>query len=106
MPVRLAADPAQLYRIGRAPDPLVWPPLQFTGHGRYDDPAGRLSTLYAAVERRAVFLETLDAFRPAPALLALLLGHPDAQAGIIAPDYFRRLVVRFRVAPGGRWLDA
>lgn len=72
MPVTLAADPVQLFRIGRAPDPLAWPPIQFSGYGRYDDPLKRTSTLYAAVERRAVFLETLDAFRPAPSLLAHL----------------------------------
>ena len=119
MPIRLAADLPALFRIGRRPDPLDWPPVQFVGYGRYDDPEGIVSTLYAAVTRRTVFLETLDKFRVNPLLLALLADEfgTDASAisgdinavettlGTIAPDYFNKLIVRFRIASGRRWLD-
>jgi hypothetical protein len=38
-------------------------------------------------------------------MLAQLPEYPDAPFGIIAPDYFRRLIARSRIAPGPRWLD-
>lgn len=111
MAVRLAPTPASLYRIGRLPDPLAFPPIAFSGSGRYDDPERRRSTLYAAVERRAVFLETLDAFRPDLAALDerdTALG--DVQSAPPAPQpipdrFLARAFVRFRVAEGQRWLD-
>ena len=52
------ADPLRLlYRVGRAPDPLAWPPPNLDG--RYNDPHSVFRVLYAASERRAAFLETL-----------------------------------------------
>lgn len=111
MSVRLAPAPAILYRIGRAPDPLAFPPIAFSGLGRYDDPERRRSTLYAAGDRRAVFLETLDVFHPDFAALA----ERDRSLGASAPAptgpqpiperFFERMLVRFRVADGQRWLD-
>jgi len=69
--------------------------------------------LYAAVERRAAFLETLDVFRHD--LLAVAarddhLGATDIPASKPVrqpiPDRFmQRLLVRFGVAEGQRWLD-
>ncbi|MCA9859712.1 MAG: RES domain-containing protein [Thermomicrobiales bacterium] len=111
MTVRLAPTPASLYRIGRTPDPLAFPPIAFSGSGRYDDPERRRSTLYAAVERRAVFLETLDAFRPDLAALEerdTTLG--DVQSAPPPPQsipdrFLKRAFVRFRLAEGQRWLD-
>lgn len=70
MAVRLAETPSVLYRIGRSPDPLLFPPHAISGSGRYDDPLRRRSVLYAAIDRRAVFLETLDSFRLDLAALA------------------------------------
>ncbi len=113
MDVRLAPTPARLYRIGRAPDPLAFPAVAFRGAGRYDDLQGRKGTLYAAVERRAAFLETLEVFRPD--LLAIAernerLGVTDAPSAKpvrqpIPDGFMQRLLVRFGVADGQRWLD-
>jgi len=111
--VRLAPTPARLYRIGRGPDPLGFPPIAFSGTGRFDDVHGRKATLYAVVERRAAFLETLDVFRPD------LLAIADRNAHLAVTDtpsskpvrqpipdrFMRRLLVRFGVADGQRWLD-
>lgn len=118
MAVALADDPPQLVRIGRSPDPLAWPPLAFTGLGRYDDPNLTVSTLYASVDRRTAFLETLDAFRPNLSLLAQIgedpgrfgwQASPDtsgpAVRGTIPEPYFGRLIAEFQIAPGQRWLD-
>ncbi len=110
MPIELAEDPPFLIRIGRLPDPLAWPPIAYTGHGRYDDLTQSVSTLYAASERRAAFLETLDTFRPNPALLAQLFDRSRAitdenYPGPIAPDFFRKVISRFAVTSGHRWLD-
>ena len=113
MTVQLAPAPVRLFRIGRGPNPLAFPPGAFRGAGRYDDPDGRVATLYAAVERRAAFLETLDVFR----LDVAAVGERDRSLGssgtpttkperqTIPPRFMQRLLVCFRVAEGQRWLD-
>jgi hypothetical protein len=63
-----------LYRIGRRPDPLAWPPWEYVGSGRFDDAAGEFRMLYATVQRRAGFVETLARFRPSLGALAALQG--------------------------------
>jgi hypothetical protein len=86
--------------------------------GRYDDPTQRISTLYASVQRRTAFLETLDGYRPNLSLLAQLDEDPDQFGwlpsenpsavpvlGVIPDPYFDRLIEEFRVEPGQRWLD-
>jgi hypothetical protein len=86
--------------------------------GRYDDPTQRVSTLYASVQRRTAFLETLDAFRPSLSLLARLDDDPaqfgwlasgktpeTPMLGVIPEPYFDRLIAAFTVEPGQRWLD-
>ncbi|MGH2461967.1 MAG: hypothetical protein ACRDIY_24185 [Chloroflexota bacterium] len=60
------------YRLGRLPDPLAWPPWEFAGAGRFDDPFRSVRTLYAATERRACFVESLAPFRLALPVLARL----------------------------------
>ncbi len=113
MEVRLAPAPVRLYRIGRGPNPLAFPPRAFSGAGRYDDPDGRVATLYAAVERRAAFLETLDVFRLDVGAVAerdTSLGSIDTpstkpERQEIPPRFMQRLLVCFRVAEGQRWLD-
>ena len=113
MPVRLATEPVEpLWRIGRAPDPLAWPPRAFAGGGRYDDPRGRFRVLYVAAQRRGAFVETLAGFRPAVADLAMMRALPEGDAddvfptaGAIPDTYFRKLIGRVRLAPGQRWLD-
>ncbi|HET9661458.1 MAG TPA: RES family NAD+ phosphorylase [Thermomicrobiales bacterium] len=113
MAIRLAPTPAVLFRIGRSPDPLAFPPLAFSGAGRYDDPQKRTSVLYAAVDRRAAFMETLDAFRPDLATLAdrnAAVGpgadEPDVRSYTPIPTkFFNRRIARFSVAANQRWLD-
>jgi hypothetical protein len=109
----LAPEPPVLFRIGRAPDPLVFPPLSRLGHGRYDDPLGRVPVLYAATERIAAFMETLDQFRFDLAALAArdeAVGDGaegiDRTEGIIPEAFFDRRISRFGVAPDQRWPDA
>jgi len=108
--VLAAATP--LYRIGRTPDPLAWPPRAFAGGGRYDDPGGEFVVLYAAEQRRGAFVETLAPFRPAVADLALAQRLPDGDpsdrmppAGVIPATFFRRRIAAFRVETPGPWLD-
>ena len=113
MTIRLAPTPAILYRIGRAPDPLAFPPLAFCGTGRYDDPLRQRSVLYAAVDRRAAFLETLDAYRAdltaladRDAALTPKSGAPGQPVRTIIPArFFSRQIVRFSVGANQRWLD-
>lgn len=110
MPIR-HADPgdAFLHRIGRAPDPLAWPAPAFSGAGRFDDPLNAFGVLYASASRLACYLETLDTYRPDRALLQSLLAMgPDPftpRSGLIPDDYFGKLIGRFRLAAGQRWLD-
>jgi hypothetical protein len=111
--IRLAPTPAILYRIGRAPDPLAFPPLAFCGTGRYDDPLRKRSVLYAAMDRRAAFLETLDAYRAdltaladRDAALTPKGGTPSQSVRTIIPArFFSRQIVRFSVGADQRWLD-
>ncbi|MBX3070949.1 MAG: RES family NAD+ phosphorylase [Thermomicrobiales bacterium] len=112
MAVEYAADPPLLYRIGRSPDPLEFPPLSVLGKGRYDDPLGRTPTLYAAAERIGAFMESLDQFRFDLAALAarneVVAGGDhgiDRLEGVIPPSYFRRRICTFSVHPNQRWLD-
>lgn len=118
MAIFLADDPPHLFRIGRSPDPLAWPPLAFTGLGRYDDPNQVVSTLYASLDRRTAFLETLDAFRPSLSLLARVEEDParfgwriaheissPSVRGVVPKPYFDRMIAEFQVVPGQRWLD-
>jgi hypothetical protein len=109
--VQNAASPSQiLYRIGRLPNPLGWPPRGLTGAGRFDDPLGQFSTLYAAEQRRACFLESLATFRASPKVLVELkrvTGAPDSTLSpIVPPDWCaKRGIARFYLRSGQRCLD-
>src|SRR3954453_22465470 len=76
-----------MVRVGRAADPLAFPPLQVVGNGRYDDPRGEVSTLYVAEVKPAAYLETLAQFRQSIPVLAMLreLPTPDADADFPLP---------------------
>jgi len=110
---QLAPDPLVLYRVGRPPDPLIFPPLSSQGRGRFDDPLRRVPVLYAADSRRGAFMETLDQYRFDVATMAEIQSRtggvldeaPHRSFGRIPPSYFQRHIVAFRVAPGQRWLD-
>lgn len=67
--------PPVVYRIGRQPDPWVWPDWRYAGAdgtfgNRFDDPQGTYRVLYASTHRLATFLECLAPFRPDPAVIA------------------------------------
>ena len=102
---RSARTPRTLvYRLGRLPDPLEWPPLESAGSGRFDDPARRFRVLYAARQRAACFAETLATFRPSLELLAET-GDPADIVGAVSAGFLRsRGVAAFHLR-AGRWLD-
>ncbi|MBI4236576.1 MAG: RES family NAD+ phosphorylase [Chloroflexi bacterium] len=98
-----------LYRIGRLPDPLGWPPQEFIGGGRFDDPQREFRVLYAG-QRMACFLETLAPFRPSVEALAHLRrvggGLEPAPRAVVPTDWYqKRAVARMRLGRGQRWLD-
>lgn len=106
-----AATPRRaLYRIGRWPDPLAWPPLSSLGEGRFDDPHKQFSILYAAESRLTCFVETLAAHRLSLQALppqSITLGTEESipVSRVPADWWSRRCVARFRVKPWQRWLD-
>jgi len=110
-PVRSARTPrGGLYRIARLPDPLAWPPWEFVGGGRFDDPQREFRVLYAAAQRRGPFVETLAQFRPLLEALARMrrVGgneEPLPKTRVPAHWYQRHAVARLRLLPGQRWLD-
>ena len=109
--VRRARTPrTALYRMGRHPDPLAWPPWEYVGSGRFDDPAGKFRVLYATVQRRTAFLETLAHFRPSLDVLAALeavenTDEPLARPEVPADWYRARAIGRLRLVTRQHWLD-
>ncbi len=110
MSIVLADDPPRLFRVGKSPDPLIWP--QRRSYGRYGDPLERLSTLYAAESRRGAFLETLDSFRPSVATLSRAADIDDvplsslmSSFAVVPPAFFNRRLAEFRTVGSGQWLD-
>jgi hypothetical protein len=98
-----------LYRVGRLPDPLAWPPWELVGDGRFDDPQREFRVLYAG-HRRACFLETLAPFRPSVEALAALQQVTGSQEpmprGVVPADWYqKRAVARLRLKTRQRWLD-
>lgn len=110
-PVRRARIPrTALYLIGRRPDPLAWPPWEYVGSGRFDDPAGKFRVLYATAQRRAAFLETLAHFRTSLDVLAALQAVENTNEPIPPPQvpaewYHARAVGRLRLATRQLWLE-
>lgn len=110
-PVRRAPTPRSvLYRVGRRPDPLAWPPWEYAGNGRFDDPAGEFRVLYATVQRRTAFLETMAGFRPSLDVLAVLNAVENSDEPLPPPlvpadCYQARAIGRFRLRTRQRWLD-
>jgi hypothetical protein len=115
MPIRvISALPDPIYRIGRAPDPLAFPPESLRlGAGRFDDPEGQFGVIYAG-ERRACFVETLARFRRSLPLLASLrdvelLDAPAAPTtdGTVPVQWLStRRIAAFRAeSPNGEWID-
>ena len=101
-----------LYRIGRAPNPLDFPPHDVIGSNRFDDPARTYRVLYAAEQRRGAFIEVLAPFRPALADLARLQALRGDQAASatagprLTADWFQqRRLGLFRLGREQSWLD-
>jgi hypothetical protein len=112
--VRDTVPPAALYRIGRAPDPLAWPPPGLAaGNNRFDDPAGQFAVFYAAEQRLTCFIETLARYRLALEWVAAvgptaggLGGHASPGPARVPADWReKRRLGRFRLAAGQRGLD-
>ena len=63
---------AELYRVGRFPDPWRWPDWSFargdTFGNRWDDPESAYRVLYCSSQRLACFLETIGRFPKDPAI--------------------------------------
>ena len=110
-PIRRTRTPSTpIYRVGRLPDPLAWPPREVIGGGRFDDPQGEFRVLYASAQRRGAFVETLAGFRPSLASLAELqrvaVGVERAQLANVPADWYqKRAIARLRLRPGQQWLD-
>jgi hypothetical protein len=107
----------ELYHIGRLQDPFAWIEWEFVGKGRFDDPKElrTFRVLYAAEERLAAFLETLQKWRRSLEALAALSqvtpisesdDAPEAEAGVIPADWrLKRAVGTLRLPLNQRWLD-
>jgi len=79
-PWEAATPGADLYRIARWPDPLAFPPREFCGSERFDDPLGIFRVLYIGT-RLACFVEWVAPFRfPLP-----LLAKAQAVGNTVAP---------------------
>lgn len=94
--------PAQLWRVGRSPDPLNFSTIdpgdavQPNGGNRFDVPGGEV--LYAASQPEGAFAETLARFRPTTSMRALPPEDDEhlMAAGAIPADWrTRRLIARF-----------
>jgi hypothetical protein len=101
MPRDAATPTDYLYRIGRAPDPLAFPPNDRTGNGRFDAPGAGVQyrVLYTG-DRLATFYKTLAQFR-----VKRLLG---AAAQGLTADWFHRYRIGsivFGSSSTLRWLD-
>jgi hypothetical protein len=75
MPVETKALDAEIYRVGRRPDPWAFIDWAYAGTdgtfgGRWDDANGRYRVIYASSQRLGAFLETLAQFRPDPSVIA------------------------------------
>ncbi len=69
--------PAEVFRLGRRPDPLAWPDWAYaeadgTFGNRYDDPQGVYRVLYTSTQRVATFVECLAYYRPDVEVIAEL----------------------------------
>jgi RES domain len=89
---------------------LAWPPWEYVGSGRFDDPAGHFRVLYTTAQRKAAFIESLAPFRPSIEVLAALEGVTNSGDPLPTPHvpaewYQQRGIGRLRLGPHQRWLD-
>jgi hypothetical protein len=114
----LETDPPRepLFHIGRNPDPFAWTEWAFVGAGRFDDPrpVRTFRVLYAAEQRLAAFVETLQKWRPSLEALAAFNAvipaprddAPEDPFDRIPPDWhLKRSIGTLLLPPDQRWLD-
>ena len=99
----------EIFRIARWPDPLAFPPREFNGNERFDDPLGIFRVLYVGT-RLACFVEWVAPFRLPLALLAQAravanTAEPLPQPRVVPGRRRQRCIGRLRLAPRQRWLD-
>jgi hypothetical protein len=100
-PGELSTPTDPIYRLGRAPRALDWPPNDLVGSGPFDDPRRppAFRVLYAG-ERRACVFEKLAPYRP---------DRPGVVARPITASWVRsRRIAAFTVVDPARrlrWLD-
>ena len=108
-PRRARTSRRPLYRIGRPPDPLAWPPHALIGGERFDDPLKQYRVLYAAAQRAGCFAETLAAFRPSLASLAaeraVAYATEPTRSAIVPAAWWRNRLVGAFTLDAARWLD-
>lgn len=100
-----------LYRIGRAPEPLAFPPYEFCGHGRFDDPlltkghpGPWYRVLYLGATRLGCFLEVLQGFRPDFAYFARIATLPDGDDDPGLPT--DEMIFAAAALVSARWLES
>lgn len=103
--MKQASPPAEVFRLGRRPDPWAWPDWAYaeadrTFGNRYDDPRGIYRVLYASTQRIATFVECLAYYRPDIEVIAELneiVGEDgDAEppeAGLVPADWVEQRCV-------------
>ncbi len=105
-----AAGTANVFRIGRRPDPWAWPDWAYvSGQNRWDDPGHTYRVLYACTERQRTFAETLARFRPDPAVVAGVAAVSGPDDGSLPPGHVPRSWITKRAMGSasltGRFVD-
>lgn len=106
--LRFAANPDEVYRVARLPDPWQWTPWQYAPfNGRWDDSHGTYRVIYTAASTYACFVEVLAQFRPDPSTLALMAEVEDDERDVLYPTIAAGAVTQQWVsqrAVGSAWL--
>jgi hypothetical protein len=102
---------AELWRVGRPPDPWTFPDWVYAPDGfpgRWDDPNRRYRVIYASSHRLGAFLETLAHFQPDPSIVAASEaidetggGGDTIRAGSVSAAWCRERVITRGVVTEG-----
>src|SRR5262245_25101370 len=99
-----ARAPEVLYRISRSVEVTEFPPWEYCGDGRFDDPEKDFRVLYAAEQPVGCFFETLDHYTPPIDLLQFL---PDSlHEGRVPTSWLSsRFIGRLELGFSDKYLD-